>query len=299
MPWEGVNHLDHDKILTLEEIARLARIGAQIGIHKIRLTGGEPLVRKNLLQLVHYISEIPGIDDIAITTNGNLFSKHAVDYQQAGLNRVNFSLDTLQEERYRSITRQGDLKIVKGAIFKALELDMQPVKINTVVIKGFNDDEVLDFANLAYYYPFHVRFIEFMPIGDLDFWQEERVCTMDKIKKRIELEYDLEAAPQIRGNGPARSFKIKGGLGSLGFISPMSNHFCGLCNRLRLTADGKLRVCLHGKMELDLKEPMRTGASDEELTELFVRGIEAKPLQHHMNQGWGDQNQRKMFQIGG
>lgn len=299
MPREGVNHLEHHEILSLEEIARLARISAALGIRKVRLTGGEPLVRKNLVGLVQYIAEINEIDDIALTSNGMLFSRYAEALQRAGLNRVNFSLDTLKEDRYLHITRQGDLKSAKDAIFRALELDLQPVKINMVVIKGFNDDEVLEFANLAYYHPFHVRFIEFMPIGDLAFWQDEKVCTMDQIKQRIDFEYDLVAAPEIRGNGPARSFRIKGGLGSLGFISPLSNHFCSLCNRLRLTADGKLRVCLHNKLELDLKQPLREGAGDEELKELMIRGIEAKPLRHQMDQGWGSMNQRKMFQIGG
>lgn len=299
MPLEGATYLEHGKILSLEETAHLVRLGAQLGIKKVRLTGGEPLVRKNFVQLVHYINEIPQISDIAITTNGALFSANAWELQKAGLNRINFSLDTLQEERYSYITRQGDLKKVWDAIFHAMEMDMQPVKINMVVIKGFNDDELLDFANLAYYHPLHVRFIEFMPIGDLEFWQGERVCTMAEIKRRINLEYELTPADPVEGNGPARQFRIKGGLGTLGFISPLSNHFCRECNRIRLTADGKLRVCLHHKIEVDLKQPMREGASDEELLELIKKAIAMKPQRHHMDEGWGRQNQRKMFQIGG
>jgi GTP cyclohydrolase subunit MoaA len=291
--------MDHCKILSLEEIARLVRLGAELGIKKVRFTGGEPLVRKNFVQLVQYVNEIPKINDIAITTNGGLFSEKAWALQKAGLKRVNFSLDTLQEERYRYITRQGDFKRVWEAIFHAMEMDMQPVKLNMVVIKGFNDDELLDFANLAYYHPLHVRFIEFMPIGDLQFWQKERVCTMEEIKRRINLEYELLPANPVEGNGPARQFQIKGGLGTLGFISPLSNHFCKECNRIRLTADGKLRVCLHNKIEFDLRRPMREGASDEELLELIKKAVAMKPQRHHMDEGWGVQNQRKMFQIGG
>lgn len=299
MPLEGTSYMEHGKILSLEEIARLVRLGAELGIKKVRFTGGEPLVRKNFVQLVQYVSEIPRIGDIAVTTNGGLFSEMAWELQQAGLNRVNFSMDSLQEERYRYITRQGDLKRVWDAVFHAMEMDLQPVKLNVVVIKGFNDDELLDFANLAYYHPLHVRFIEFMPIGDLQFWQKDRVCTMEEIRRRINLEYELLPANPVEGNGPARQFQIKGGLGSLGFISPLSNHFCSECNRVRLTADGKLRVCLHHKIEFDLRRPMREGASDEELLELIKKAVAMKPRRHHMDEGWGGQNERKMFQIGG
>lgn len=299
MPLEGATYLEHRQILSLEEIARLVRVGSELGIKKVRLTGGEPLVRKNFVQLVQYINEIPRIKDISITTNGGLFTAQAWELQKAGLKRINFSLDSMQEERFRFITRQGELKDTWEAIFHALEMDLQPVKINMVVIKGFNDDELLDFANLAYYHPLHVRFIEFMPIGDLQFWQKDRVITMEEVQRRINLEYELLPTTLVEGNGPARQFQIKGGLGTLGFISPLSNHFCKDCNRLRLTADGKLRVCLHHKIEIDLKQPLRAGASDEELLELFKEGIAIKPRRHHMNEGWGGQNKRKMFQIGG
>ncbi len=299
MPLEGARNMDHDQILSHEEFARIAKLGASLGIRKVRFTGGEPLVRKNFVQLLRYVSNIPEIDDIAITTNGILFSEQAWDLKQAGLNRINFSLDSLQEERFRFITRYGELDKVWKAVFQALEMDLDPVKINVVVIKGFNDDEVLDFANLAYYYPLHVRFIEFMPIGDLQFWEKERVCTIEDIRRRINLEYELVPGSQRGGNGPARQYQIKGGLGSVGFIGPLSNHFCRQCNRIRLTADGKLRACLYHKTELDLREPMRNGASDEEITALFQKGINMKPARHHMDEGWGEENKRKMFQIGG
>lgn len=299
MPLEGTGSINHSEILSLEEIARLAKISASLGIRKVRFTGGEPLVRRNFVQLMRYISEIPEIDDIAITTNGMLFSEQGWELKQAGLKRVNFSLDSLQSDRYRYITRYGDLKKVQKAVFDALEMELNPVKLNMVVIKDFNDDEVLEFANLAYYYPLHVRFIEFMPIGDIGFWGKEKVLSESIIKERIEMEYELLPGSQRDVNGPARQYKINGGLGSVGFIGPLTNHFCHQCNRIRLTADGKLRACLYHRTEIDLKKPMRDGASDEELAVFLQQGISMKPARHHMNEGWGEENRRKMFQIGG
>jgi len=300
MPMDGVGTTTHAAILSLEQIARLVRIGADLGIRKIRITGGEPLVRKNITQLVSYIHEIEAIDDIAITTNGILFAPLADELKASGLSRVNFSMDSLVEEKYRYITRMGgDLNQVLKSIEKALELDLQPIKINVVAIKGFNDDEILDFADLAYKHPLHIRFIEFMPIGDLLFWQPERMISSQEIRKLIQEKYPLEEAARIPGNGPARYYNIAGGKGSLGFISPMSNHFCANCNRIRLTAEGKIRGCLHDQNETDLKNPILQGASDEELKALFAQAINAKPKQHHMDTGWGEENRRKMYQIGG
>ncbi len=299
MPEKGVKSLGHYTILSLEEVARLVKIASQVGISKIRLTGGEPLVRKNVVQLLHYIADIPEIDDVAITTNGILFADMAEDLQQAGLKRANFSLDSLVPEKFRFITRQGDLSLVKKAIYKALDLGMEPIKINTVVIKGFNDDEMMDFAKLAYDYPLHVRFIEFMPVGDLLFWKQERLLKSQEIEKHIKTRYSLLPAKKIKGNGPARYFDLEGGQGSVGFISPMSNHFCAECNRIRLTAEGGLRGCLHARQEIDLREALKKGCSDDEIKELFVKVIKGKPSKHNMNAGWGEENTRKMYQIGG
>jgi cyclic pyranopterin phosphate synthase len=299
MPETGVDNLSHYSILSLEEMARLVRIASELGIQKIRLTGGEPLVRKNIPQLVSYISQIPSIDDIALTTNGTLFAALAEELKTAGLNRVNFSLDSLVPEKFKFITRRGDLSKVKEAIFKALELDMHPVKINMVVIRGFNDDEIIDFVELARKYPLHIRFIEFMPVGDLLFWKKERMMPSQDIKAYIEESYVLTPQKNILGNGPARYYSLEGGEGSLGFISPMSNHFCGECNRIRLTAEGGLRGCLYDKREVNLKTALKNGSSDEEIKELFIWAIKAKPARHHMNNGWGEENKRKMYQIGG
>ncbi len=299
MPEEGVNYLGHDKILSLEDIARLVRISTSIGIHKVRLTGGSPLVRRNICQLIRYIRDIPEIDDIALSTNGILYADMADDLKAAGLNRINFSLDTLVPEKYTYITRRGQLPDVIRALNKAIILHMDPIKINAVVIRGFNDDEILDFAALAYTHPLHIRFIEFMPIGDMFFWQKERMIHSDEIKNIISQHYTLEENKITTGNGPAKSYKVSGGKGSLGFISPMSNHFCGECNRIRLTAEGKLRACLYDKKEIDLKPALENGANDEEIRQLFIKTIHAKPDKHHMNNGWGENNQRKMYQIGG
>ncbi|MBO8158264.1 GTP 3',8-cyclase MoaA [Thermosyntropha sp.] len=300
MPEEGIDYkLTHKDILSLEELARLTRVAASVGIKKVRLTGGEPLVRKNIEKLVEYIAEIPEIDDIALTTNGVKFKVMATRLKKAGLKRVNFSLDSLKPERFSYITRGGDIKPVMEGIFTALELGLNPIKINTVVIKGFNDDEVLEFAKLAYDYPLHIRFIEFMPVGDIKFWNEDKLIKSEKIKSRIEHEFELALPDKIVGSGPAKYFKLRGGQGSVGFISPMSNHFCGECNRIRLTADGKLRGCLYSKEEVDLMEAIKQNANDDELAEIFLEAINNKPRHHNFGSGWGKENERKMYQIGG
>lgn len=299
MPEEGVKNLGHGQILSLEDFARLVRIAGRVGIKKVRLTGGEPLVRKNVVKLIEYINMVPGIDDLAITTNGILFADQAEELKKAGLKRVNFSMDTLEDSKFRYITRRGQLEEVKRAVARALDLDMHPVKINTVIIRGFNDDEVLDFARLAIRYPLHIRFIEFMPVGDLLFWNKERMMSSGEIMDVIGGIYPLYPEKGVIGNGPAKYYHIDGGAGSVGFISPMSNHFCAECNRIRMTADGKLRGCLYDKKEIDLKQALANGATDEDLQQLFLKAIARKPARHNMNQGWGAQNRRKMYQIGG
>jgi len=299
MPETGVKNLGHGTILKLEDFARLVKVGTQVGIRKVRITGGEPLVRKNVVKLVADIAELDKIDDIAITTNGVLYADMAEDLKRAGLNRINFSLDTLDRSKFNFIRRRDNLAQVKKAIFKALELDMHPVKINTVLIKGFNDDEIMDFIALSRDYPLHIRFIEFMPVGDLLFWDKDKMMTSKQIVEIIETENQLISIKSIKGNGPAKYYQVAGGKGTVGFISPMSNHFCSECNRLRMTADGKLRGCLYAKQEIDLKAALARGANDEELRDLFRQAIDKKPERHHFDEGWGEENRRKMFQIGG
>lgn len=299
MPEKGVTLKRHDEILSFEEIELLVSVAAEVGIRKVRLTGGEPLIRREVVELVRRIASHPLIDDLAITTNGILFSPMARELKEAGLNRVNISLDTMQEERYSYITRGGDLGKVLQAVEIALREDMHPVKINMVVIRGFNEDEIPDFCRLAYERPVHVRFIEFMPVGELLFWQKDRIMKCEEIKTMIENQYDLFPAKITRGNGPAKYFGLAGGQGTVGFISPMSNHFCHECNRLRLTADGKLRACLYHGQETNLKEALKKGATREEIREMIVQTILSKPAKHHMEKdAWG-QKDRKMYQIGG
>ena len=299
MPEEGIENEGHSRMLSLEQIYRLVKIASQTGISNVRLTGGEPLIRRNIVTLVDKIASLPGINDVSMTTNGILFPKMGEDLKQAGLNRVNISLDTLNENKYRYITRRGELGDAIAAVHKALEMDMQPVKINVVMIKGFNDDEILDFAELAYNLPVHIRFIEFMPIGDLDFHTADKCLSIGAVREIIQQKYEFIEGAQVQGHGPAKYVKMVGGQGSLGFISAMSDHFCGSCNRIRMTADGKLRGCLYSYQEIDLRLALYNDCSDEQLRNLFVKAILMKPDQHHMREGWGAENRRKMYQIGG
>lgn len=299
MPEEGIESSGRSSILTLEQIVRLIRVAARVGIRKVRLTGGEPLVRKDITNLIAQVSRIPQIRDIAITTNGVLFDGMAQELKDAGLTRVNFSLDTFVSDKFHYITRLGQMNDVTRAITKALQVGIAPVKINTVVMKGFNDDEILDFVDLAYSRPLHVRFIEFMPVGDLPFYKKDRFVSMAEIKQIIESRHELLKSSMLQGSGPAKYYQIKGGMGTIGFISAMTSHFCSECNRIRMTADGKLRGCLFDKGEINLKLALENGANDDEIEGLFSKAIKGKPSRHHMDGGWGADNKRKMYQIGG
>ncbi|MDD2554140.1 MAG: GTP 3',8-cyclase MoaA [Desulfotomaculaceae bacterium] len=298
MPPEGVEFLPHDEILRVEEIEAIIRAAASVGIRKIRLTGGEPLVRKGIKDLVRRISNIPGIDDITMTTNGILLPFHAATLKKAGLKRVNISLDTLKNERYREITRGGKLASVWKGIQAALDAGLHPVKINTVITRGVNDNEVEDLARLSLKMPLHIRFIEIMPIGDGNAWAGGLVPAseiMEKINRGIGR---LDPVDAIEGDGPARYYRIAGAEGTVGFITAMSDHFCETCNRLRLTSSGGLRPCLYDSREIDLKTPLRRGAGEKELVDLIMDAIDMKPDRHHMHEGWTDRK-RVMSQIGG
>lgn len=299
MPDEGISKLDHSKILSFEEILRLVKICSGLGIKRVRITGGEPLVRSHITTLIEGIASTQGIDEVTMTTNGTLFAPLAQRLQDAGLTRVNFSLDSLDENKYHYITRQGRLEQVWRGIMTALESTLSPIKLNIVLIRGFNDDEILDFAELAYDYPLQVRFIEFMPVGDLLFWDRNRVITIAETKNILAQKYNLIPATATPGSGPAQNYVLEGGQGGLGFISPISSHFCAECNRIRLTAEGKMRSCLYDNNETDLKAALDRGASDEDLLRLVKETIAKKPDRHHMDTGWGASNHRKMYQIGG
>jgi cyclic pyranopterin phosphate synthase len=302
MPAEGIPLLTHQDILTFEEIERIVRVAAELGIYKVRLTGGEPLVRIGLPHLVRLIAAIPQIDDISMTTNGHLLPRYADELAAAGLKRVNVSLDSLRADRFRSLTRVGELARAWEGVAAAERAGLTPIKINVVVIRGLNDNEVLDFAQLTLEQERHIRFIEVMPLGHNDLWAEDGFVSMEEVRGRIETTFGpLEPVGQdapVIGNGPARYWRLPGAPGTLGFITPVSDHFCANCNRLRLTADGRLRPCLLSDAEIDLHGPLRKGIDDVALRELFTQAVANKPARHHLGEG-KHPLKREMAQIGG
>lgn len=302
MPPEGVPWRPHEEILRYEEIETIVRAAAELGISKIRLTGGEPLVRLGIVDLVRMLSRIPGIDDLAMTTNGVLLSRYALALAQVGLKRVNISLDTLRPERFRQITRLGRLDDVLTGIEAARQAGLEPIKINTVVVRGMNDDEVVDLARKTMEAGWNVRFIEVMPVGNgvlADEGCQNTIAMAKEIRQKIEDALGkLEPAKVSVGNGPSRYYRLAGAKGTIGFITPISEHFCYHCNRLRLTADGQLRPCLLSDREIDLRTPLRQGADVAQIRELLLKGIESKPLQHHLDECRMPTN-RVMSEIGG
>ena len=293
MPVEGIKKMDHDQILSLEEIYKVIEAAVDLGINKIRLTGGEPLIRKGLLQLIEKIASLDGVQDLALTTNGVLLKKFAKDLSSAGLKRVNISLDTMKRDKYHEITRGGDLGEVLEGIDAAKEANLWPIKINTVVIGGFNDNEIVDFAELTRE-GIDVRFIELMPIGQASGWSKNNFISNAAIKTKL---HDI--IPEIDGDksSPASYYKLPGASGKIGFINPISSHFCKYCNRIRLTADGKLKPCLHSNQEIDIKSLIREGKKD--LTGAIKDAIHAKPMEHTLNQRDHQPITRDMVRIGG
>ena len=295
MPPQGVRLSPRSEILHYEEIQAVAQAAAALDINKVRLTGGEPLVRSGLSHLVEILSQIEGIDDIALTTNGMLLKQHAAPLRQAGLRRVNVSLDTLKREKFHRITRHDRLGDVLDGIKAAKEAGLDPVKVNMVVIRGINDDEVLDFARLTIEQEWHVRFIEPMPFG---IGEGISFVPTGEIQERLLSLGSLEPCLPSQGNGPAKYFRFEGTQGTVGFISPLSEHFCFNCNRLRLTVDGKLRPCLLSDEEVDLKNPLRRGALPDELKGLIQQAVAQKPERHHLSEGVLPKG-RAMCQVGG
>ena len=281
MPSGGLIPIEHKEILRYEEIIRVIRIAAKIGVRKIRITGGEPLVRRNIVYFIASIKNIPGIEDLSLTTNGILLSRYAEELKSAGLDRVNVSLDTLKPERYREITRSGDLSLVLKGIEAIEKVGLNPIKINMVPICGVNSDEIEEFARLTLKAAYQVRFIEYMPFGSEDMWSPEKFISTEEIKSIVEGIGPLIPA-KLRKSGPARYFRLENAPGVIGFISPISNHFCNECNRLRLTADGKLRPCLFSETEIDLKPALRGGSADDEIERLIKLSIEVKPEGHNI-----------------
>ena len=299
MPSSGVEKRPHADVLSYEEFAVIIRAAAELGISKVRLTGGEPLARLELVDLVRMITSIPGIDDLSMTTNGTLLARHAAALADAGLHRVNISLDTLHAGRFEQMTRRGHLDDVWAGLEAARTAGLTPIKLNMVVIRGLNDDEILDFARRTVTDGWHVRYIELMPIGANVGWAGDGVVPIPEIRARIEAEAGpLEPVHGPRGNGPARYFRWPGAEGTLGFIGALSEHFCTTCNRLRLTADGRLRPCLMSSDEIDLRGPLRSGAEYETIRSLLGEAIHRKPQRHRLGEAAAPQD-RTMAQIGG
>lgn len=282
MPPDGLNPIERKEILSYEEIVRIVKIAVEIGVRKVRITGGEPLTRKNITYLIKNIKNIPHIEDLSLTTNGVLLSQYAEELSDAGLDRINISLDSLKPDRYREITRGGDIHDVLKGIEAAEIAGLIPIKINMVPIRGINDDEIGEFAKITLNAPYQVRFIEFMPFGTEDMWNQEKFISADEIKSIVEDIGPLTPA-KLRKSGPARYFRFNGAPGVVGFISPLSNHFCGECNRLRLTTTGRLRPCLFSDTEIDLKPALRGGAPDSEIERLIKLSIEIKPEGHNIS----------------
>lgn len=298
MPPEGIDKFSHFNALPLEDYVKIVRAAVKLGIHKIRITGGEPLVRKNIAYLISEINSIPGINEISMTTNGVIFAEMAQELKAAGLDRVNFSLDTLNAERYANITRGGDISKVKESLELALKLNMTPVKINTVAVKGFNDDEIDSFVSMSVNYPFHIRFIELMPVGSLDFFNKNKVFTIEEIQSIISKKWEVEKEAVIKGNGPAKYWHVSEGLGSIGFISPLSNHFCNTCNRLRVNSEGKIRSCLLNNQEYDLRDALESD-NEEDIVCVLQKAISEKPEKLGIKPDYTYKDKKEMYKIGG
>jgi len=298
MPSDGIYLLPHQDILTYEEIYTIVKAAAELGINKVRITGGEPLVRSGVPKLIEMLAHIDAIDDISLTTNGTLLGRYAAELKSAGLRRVNISLDTLKQDKFKFITRTtNNLDDVLEGIEVAKSVGLNPVKLNMVVMSGVNDDELLDFAAKTVNEGWHVRFIEFMPVTSQSTITSPFLSVSD-MRKRLEQLGELEPCLPSVGNGPAKYFRLPQAKGTIGFITPVSEHFCFHCNRLRLTADGKLRPCLLSEDEIDLKQPLRNGISLAGLKLLIEEAVAKKPLQHHLAEGHVPKD-RPFCQVGG
>jgi GTP 3',8-cyclase len=300
MPPEGVPWKSHSGIMRYEEILTVVEAAAQHGVREVRLTGGEPLVRPDLAELVRMIAAVPGIEDLSLTTNGVLLTQQAAELAAAGLTRVNISLDTLRPDKFKRITRGGSFDRTWAGIRAAEEAGLKPIKINVVAMRGINDDEIVDLARLTVDHPWSVRFIELMPVNNQQTWgegfpaPEEIYLSIPEMLEKLE-PYQLEPVEKRVGSGPAREYQFKNALGRVGFISPLSERFCSQCNRLRLTADGHLRPCLLSDAEVDLLTPLRAG---QPVLPILEQAILIKPLEHQLSSNLLPHD-RCMEEIGG
>lgn len=292
MSSDGVADIGHSNILKLEEIEKIAQAAVGLGIKKFRLTGGEPLVRKGIVELVRNLAKIEGVEEVTMTTNGSLLTDYAKDLKDAGLSRINISLDSMRNTRFKEITRGGDVDEVVAGINAATGAKLNPIKINTVVMKGFNDDEILDFVQLTFQHDIHVRFIELMPIGDCAELSKEYYMPNAEVMSKLPSLRKVETE-----GGTADIYKYPGARGTIGFISPISDGFCDECNKIRLTPDGKIKTCLHSNQEFDLKPALAANDKDV-LKEALRQAILNKEEKHHI----GEDNkpiERNMNKIGG
>ena len=291
MPEKGIEKVSHEDILTLEEVYEITEAFVDLGINKIRFTGGEPLTRKGIVSLIERVSKLSGVKDLAMTTNGLLLEKFAPSLKEVGLNRVNISLDTLKEEKYTYITRGGKLEEILKGIEEAKKVGLTPIKINTVLIGGFNDDEIIDFVKLTEKEEIDVRFIELMPVGEAAPWAKEKFVSngivLDKVKELTQVEREDNSSPAVY-------YKLPNGKGRVGLINPITCKFCENCNRIRLTSQGKLKLCLHSNKEIDIKEALRNG---EDIKKIITDSILEKEESHKLEEG--KYINRNMNQIGG
>lgn len=296
-PYREIIKKSYDDILKYEEIIRLVKLFVKLGINKIRLTGGEPLIKKDLEYIIKEILKNKEIEDFSLTTNGTLLAKKAALLKETGLKRINISLDSLNPIKYQEITQGGRIKDVLGGIKEAIKVGFDPIKINIIPLKGVNDEEIIDFATFAIENKLQIRFIEFMPLGkSQDYWKSKFLPT-EFIK--MELKKIFHLIPEkifLKGNH-TEYFRIKDTEGIIGFINPISNHFCDNCNRLRITPDGKIRLCLESEEEVDIKELIRANSNDNEIMNKIIQAVKLKPKKHNFN--LGKENRRLMFRIGG
>ena len=299
MPADGLPWLPRDGVLSYEEIERVVRVLVGMGIEDVRLTGGEPLVRRELPTLVSALARIEGLRDLSLTTNGYLLDRDADALAAAGLRRINVSLDSLDRERFAEMTRRDVLpRVLRGLEAIARHPEVHPIKVNAVALRGFTEREAVPFAEFARSTQFQVRFIEFMPLDADQEWSEGAVLNGDEVRRLIDAAYPLEELPRER-SATARVYRFADGEGEIGFINPVSEPFCGDCNRIRLTADGKLRTCLFSIHETDLRAPLREGADDAEIERVIRDAVWRKELKHHVGEPGFRQPARTMSAIGG
>jgi GTP 3',8-cyclase len=299
MPADGLPWLERSEILSFEEIERVVRVMAGMGVTDLRLTGGEPLVRRDLPKLIEMLARVDGIEDLSLTTNGYLLERDADALVAAGIKRVNVSIDSLQRDRFFHITRRDSLPQVLGGLAAiARHPQVRPVKVNAVAMRGFTEEEALPLAEFARSTAFQVRFIEFMPLDADHAWTADSVLTGDEVREIIHAVHPLEERPR-EPHSTARVYRFRDGRGEIGFVNPVSEPFCADCNRIRLTADGKLRTCLFSLHETDLREPLRDGSTDADLAGIIRRAVWRKELKHHVGERGFRQPPRTMSAIGG